>query len=172
MELPFYHAPHFKGILIQAWHRTAAFIRQAGGMILIFAIGIFLLSWHPSGDIQNSILGHIGVFLDPIGKLFGADWRMMVALITSFVVKENTIATLGILTHVTSEPDTMSAVRAILTPQAAVAFMVIQMLFVPCVSTLVTFKREAGSWRWPVIGMTLQGVVSLVCGILLYQIVK
>lgn len=172
MELPLYHRPHVRGILIQAWHRTFAFIRQAGGLILIFSIGIFLLAWHPSGNTEFSLLGRMGVFLNPLGALFGGDWRIMVALITSFVVKENTISTLSILTHVSTEPDTMTAVRAILTPEAAVAFMVIQMLFVPCMSTLVTFRREAGSWKWPLMGLVLQGVISLVCGIALYQIVK
>lgn len=170
MELPLYHLPNFKSILLQASHRTWAFMRQAGGMILVFSLLIFLLSWHPSGNVENSILGKSAFILNPVGSLFGADWRMVVALISSFVVKENTISTLSILTHMESEEATMTAVRALLTPQAAIAFMVIQMLFIPCVSTLVAYRKEAGNWKWPLTGVAIQTVISLVCGIALYQL--
>lgn len=172
MELPLYHLPNLKGILVQTWVRTRVFIKQAGGIIALFALGVWLLSYHPSGDVGLSPIGRLGHRLDPVAAWFGSDWRMLVALMTSFIVKENTIATLSILTHVTTEADTLTAIRAVLTPAGALAFMVVQMLFVPCVSTLVMFKKESGSWRWPLAGMGLQAAVSLVCGVILFQVMR
>ena len=172
MELPLFHLPHAKGILIQTGMHTWTFVKRAGGLITIFSLLIWMLSYAPSGDVGDSPLGTVGKLFNPLAALFGSDWRMIVALITSFIVKENTIATLGILTHVTTETATLTAIRTVITPQAAIAFMVIQMLFVPCVSTVVMLKRESGSWKWPAIGMALQGFISLLCGVVLFQILK
>lgn len=172
MELPLYHLPNFKGIFLQTWQRVWAFVKQAGGWIGLFTILIWLLSYHPSGDVGQSVLAKMTQFLNPVGELFGSDWRMMVALISSFIVKEQTIATLGVLTGATTEEATAQAVRNILTPEGALAFMVVQMLFIPCVSTIIMFKKEIGSWKWPLIGVALQAVVSLFCGVVLFQLLK
>lgn len=172
MELPLFHLPNAKGILIQTGLHTWTFVKRAGGLITVFSLLIWMLSYAPSGDVGDSPLGTVGKLFNPLAELFGSDWRMIIALITSFIVKENTIATLGILTHVTTETATLTAIRTVLTPQAAIAFMVVQMLFVPCVSTVVMLKKESGSWKWPLLGMALQGFISLLCGVVLFQLLK
>ncbi|HOC46323.1 MAG TPA: ferrous iron transport protein B, partial [Syntrophorhabdaceae bacterium] len=100
MELPLYHAPDFRTILIVVWQRTIAFVKKAGTVILVFSIFLWIISNVPSGGIENSILGRLGMFLEPIGKPLGLDWRMVVALLSSVIAKENSVATLGILYHV------------------------------------------------------------------------
>ena len=88
--------------------------------------------------------------LEPIGRLMGLDdWRMIVALLTSFFAKENTIATLGILFNAGAESGTLAQeVALVLVPAARFAFLVVVMLFVPCLATIATIKQETNSWRW------------------------
>jgi ferrous iron transport protein B len=85
--------------------------------------------------------------------------------LTSFVAKENTIATLGVLYG-----DVEAALPALLSPPAALALLVVQMLFVPCVATVAAMKQESRSWKWTIVGVAILLVVSLVAGIAVYQI--
>ncbi len=97
MELPLYHAPNPRTIGLGAWQRTAAFVKRAGTVILGVSLVVWGLSYFPGGSIEKSFLADIGRFLEPVGRLMGLNWQVMVALLTSFVAKENTIATLGVL---------------------------------------------------------------------------
>jgi len=100
----------------------------------------------------------------------GLGWQMMVALLTSFVAKENTIAALGILYGAEEEEARLAEVMGrILTPAAALAFLAVQMLFIPCVATVATIRQETGSWRWTGFSVALLLVLSLVVGIAIYQ---
>jgi ferrous iron transport protein B len=129
---------------------------------------VWLLSVIPNGDINSSILAGIGKFLEPLGRLMGLNWQMMVALLSSFVAKENTIATLGVIFS-GSSGDLTQHLKAILTPAAAVAFLVIQVLFIPCVATIAAIRQETGSWRWPAFTLVYQLVLSFAMAILVFQ---
>jgi ferrous iron transport protein B len=169
MELPLYHAPNPRTIGLGAWQRTAAFIRRAGTVILVVSIVIWLLSYFPGGSIEESFLADIGRWLEPLGRLMGLDWEMMVALLTSFVAKENTIATLGVLLGQEGSGLT-EVLRDMLTPAAGIAFLVAQVLFIPCVATAACIRQETGSWRWMATSIGLQLVLSLSLAILVFQI--
>ncbi|OQY26262.1 MAG: ferrous iron transport protein B, partial [Anaerolineaceae bacterium 4572_32.1] len=97
MELPLYHLPNGHTIGLLVWQRTLEFLKKAGTIILIISVMVWALSVLPYGDVESSLLAGLGRLLAPVGGLMGLDWRMMVALLTSFVAKENTIASLGIL---------------------------------------------------------------------------
>ena len=171
MELPLYHEPNPRTIGLVSWQRTIAFIKRAGTIILVVSIIIWVLSYFPSGGIEESILGHIGRGLDPVGRLMGLDWQLMVALLTSFVAKENTIATLGVLLG--SEKAGLSqALRGMLTPAAAIAFLVAQVLFVPCVATVSAIRQETGGWRWVAFSIGLQLLLSVSLAIVVFQIAR
>ena len=169
MELPLYHTPNPRTIGLGAWQRTAAFIRRAGTVILIVSIVVWLLSYFPGESIEESFLADIGRWLEPLGKLMGLDWEMMVALLTSFVAKENTIATLGVLLGQEGSGLTQ-VLRDLLTPAAGIAFLVAQVLFIPCVATAACIRHETGSWRWMATSIGLQLVLSLSLAILVFQI--
>jgi len=94
----------------------------------------------------------------------------MVALLSSFVAKENTIATLGVI--LSGSGDFTQHLQAILTPAAAVAFLVIQVLFIPCVATIAAIRQETGSWRWPIFTLGFQLVLSFAMAILVFQTAK
>jgi len=171
MELPLYHEPNPRTIGLVSWQRTIAFIKRAGTVILVVSIIIWVLSYFPGGNIEGSILGRIGKSLEPVGKLMGLDWQLLVALLTSFVAKENTIATLGVLLG--GEGVGLSeALREMLTPAAAIAFLVAQVLFVPCVATVAAIRQETGSWRWPAISIGLQLILSFLLAVVVFQIAR
>ncbi len=171
MELPLYHLPHWKTIALQVWERLAAFVRKAGTIILLVSMVIWLLSTLPHGEIESSYLATVGRFLAPIGAWMGLGWRPLVALLTSFVAKENAIATLGVLYGVGEDVAALQQVLAAnLTPAAGLAFLVAQVLFIPCVATVATLRQETGSWRWVLLDMLALLVLSLLGGTVAYRL--
>ena len=171
MELPLYHLPNPKIIGLVTWQNTVAFIKRAGTIILAVSIVIWILSYIPNGNIDTSYLADIGKFLTPVGKLMGLNWQMMVALLSSFIAKENTLATLGTLTGGQGSALT-TQLKILLTPAAALAFLVVQVLFIPCVATVAAIHHETKSWRWPLFTIAYQLVLSFVMAIIVFQIVR
>ncbi|MHB1357334.1 MAG: ferrous iron transport protein B [Anaerolineae bacterium] len=168
MELPLYHLPNWKSIGLNTWHNIVGFLKRAGTVILLLSLVIWLLAELPTGDISQSYLAWFGRGLAPIGSLMGLDWRMMVALLSSIVAKEQTIATLAILTA--GSGLTLAAeLPLILSPTAGLAFLVVQMLFVPCIGTLTAIRQETGNWRATLFSVGYLAVVSFVVGTVVYQ---
>ena len=170
MELPLYHLPNIRTIAMDVWQRCLAFLHNAGTLILLVSIAVWILASIPGPSIEDSILAGLGHRLEPLGKLMGLDWRMMVALLTSFLAKENTIATLGILFHngngmMTSTQSMISQIP----PISALSFLVVQMLFVPCAATVAVMYKELKSWRWVFVSIGLLLVISFGFGIAIYQ---
>ena len=97
MELPIYHRPDLRTIMMVVWARTISFLRKAGTIILGVSIIVWLLSYFPAGLVEKSYLASFGRFLAPIGAPLGLDWKMITALLTGLVAKENVVATLGVL---------------------------------------------------------------------------
>ena len=171
MELPLYHLPNWRTIALTIWQRLISFLHKAGTIILIVSIVVWALSVLPGGDIDGSYLASFGRLLEPIGRWMGLDWRMMVALLSGFVAKENAIATLGVLFGAGgSEVGLTTILGAALTPAAALAFLVVQMLFIPCVATVGAIKQETGSWRLTLFDTGFLLVVSLMGGMLAYRV--
>lgn len=168
MELPLYHRPQIKNIALLVWQRTLAFIERAGTLILLVSILVWLLSWLPDGELDTSLLARGGRMLAPLGELMGLDWRMLVALLTSFVAKENSVATLGVLLGA-GDSGLAATLPTLLTPAAALAFLVVQVLFVPCVATVGAVQQETQSWRWTLFLVALLFVISFAAGIAVYQ---
>jgi ferrous iron transport protein B len=171
MELPLYHLPNLRTIGLAVWQRTMAFLKKAGSIILVVSVIVWALSTLPGGEIETSYLASLGRLLAPLGRLMGLSWQMMVALLTSFVAKENTIATLGVLYGAGEEGARLAEVLpGLLAPAAALAFLAVQILFIPCVATVATIRQETASWRWTAFSVALLLVVSFAVGIAIYQV--
>jgi ferrous iron transport protein B len=156
-------------------------MKKAGTLILAVSVVVWALSVLPGGEIETSFLARIGQWLEPVGRLMGFDWRLMVALLTSFIAKENTIATLGVLFGSTSltaggstgltagglgEGAGLAGTLAATFPVATgLAFLVVQMLFIPCVATVAVVRQETGSWGWTLFNVGFLLLVSLLAGI-------
>jgi ferrous iron transport protein B len=173
MELPLYHRPNARTIGMQVWHHSLEFLKKAGSLILVMSIVVWLLSTLPHGEIETSYLAWLGQALAPLGALMGLDWRMLVALLTSVVAKENAIATMSVLFGAGQEAAGLEqALAGVLTPAAALAFLVVQMLFIPCLATVATIKQETKSWRWTAFSIGLLVVVSFGAAIGVYQLAR
>jgi len=170
MELPLYHAPNLRVIAQGVRQRTVDFLRTASSIILIVSVILWALSTFPNGQIESSYLASFGRLLAPLGALMGLEWPMMVALLTSFVRKENTIPTLAVLYGAGRQGAGLAqALGGHLLPAAALAFLAVQVLFIPCVATVATIRQETHSWRWTLLGVILLLGISLVVGIAIYQ---
>ncbi len=166
MELPLYHLPNPRTIGLYVWHNIVAFLQKAGSAILIASLVIWALSYFPAGgDVTRSYLASAGRALEPVGRWMGLSWPMLVALLTGFVAKENVIATLGVLYG-----DFESVLPTLLSGPAALSFLVVQMLFIPCIATVAAIKQETRSWAWTGLSVGLSLALSLIAGILVYQI--
>jgi len=171
MELPLYHIPNWRTIGISVWERVWAFLQKAATVILAASALVWLLATVPTGDIETSLLASIGHFLEPVGALMGLGWRALVALLASFVAKENSIAVLGILYGGGEAGASLSeALPSAISPAAGLAFLVVQMLFIPCVSTVAAMLQETASWKWTLLNLLLLAVISLVGGVMAYQL--
>lgn len=173
MELPLYHLPNWRTIGLLVWQRSRAFVRKAGTLILAISVVIWVLSALPGGDVSNSYLAMIGRGLEPIGSLMGLDWRLMVALLTSFVAKENSIATLGVLFGSGGEASGLAELlAATFPPSTALAFLTVQTLFIPCAATVATIRQESNSWAWTLFNVVFLLVVSFGVGIGIFWIAR
>lgn len=173
MELPLYHAPDLRSIGLFVGRRVWSFVKHAGGIILVMAIVVWALSYLPKGQLEESLLAQLGRALSPVGALLGLDWRPTVALLTSFIAKENTIATLGILYGGTEAgAGLIEQLNAAIEPAAGLAFLATQMLFIPCIATIAVIRKETASWRWTIFSALLTLAVSLAIGALIYQGVR
>ncbi len=170
MELPLYHVPNARTIGISVWQNLVAFLKKAGTVILVMSVVIWALSTYPGPGIENSLIGYLGRVIEPLGRLMGLEWPLLVALLTSFIAKENTIATLGIIYGTGEGAGALAqTLSSVLTPAAALAFLSTQVLFIPCVATVAAIKQETHSWKWTVFSVGMLLVISTLVGIAIYQ---
>ena len=169
MELPLYHLPNWRTIGLSVWQRSLSFVRKAGTVILVVSVVIWALSTLPGGSAEESYLAQLGEFLEPVGRLLGLDWRLTVALLSSFVAKENSIATLGVLFRA-GEEGLAALLAATYPPATALAFLVVQVLFIPCVATVAAIRQETASWRWTVFSIGLLLAISLLAGAVTFHV--
>ncbi|MCM8778133.1 MAG: ferrous iron transport protein B [Candidatus Omnitrophica bacterium] len=170
MELPLYHTPDIKNMLISAWERSYLFIRKAGTIIFGGVIIIWILSYFPlsaSYASENSIIGIIGgkisVLLRPAG--FGY-WQAAVALLFGLLAKELVVGTLG--TVFGGELELTRTLSTLFTPLSAYAFMLMTLLYIPCLATIAVIKQEAGI-KWAVIATLWSIFVGWLVATLFYQ---
>ncbi|HOJ43105.1 MAG TPA: ferrous iron transport protein B, partial [Syntrophorhabdaceae bacterium] len=147
MELPLYHKPNFKTILLAVWSRLFAFIKKAGTVILAFSVLMWIMSNIPSGNIESSMLSWLGKILEPVGSIIGLNWKMMVALLSSIIAKENAVASLSVLYNA-GEEGLMNVLPDVISHSSAISFLIILMLFIPCMPTITVMRQELGNWRW------------------------
>ncbi|HOE18365.1 MAG TPA: ferrous iron transport protein B [Syntrophorhabdaceae bacterium] len=171
MELPLYHKPDFRTIISVVWGRTMAFVKKAGTVILIFSVILWIMSNVPGGAIEKSLLAWVGMLFEPIGIPLGLDWKMLVALLSTIVAKENAIATLGVLYNV-GEQGLMSVLPFVVSRPSAVAFLFVLMVFLPCAPTITVMRQEMGNWKLFFASVIFMIVLSYAGGVVVYQIAK
>jgi ferrous iron transport protein B len=170
MEMPLYHIPNARTIGLLIWERSLSFVKKAGTAILAMSMVVWALSYFPNGDLNTSYLASIGMFFEPIGSLMGFDWRLTVSLIASFPAKENAISTLGVLFGNSSDAGLTATLAATYSAATALSFLVVTMLFIPCMATVAVTRQETQSWRWTLQSVFLLLAVSILAGIVTYNL--
>jgi len=171
MELPIYHRPDARAIFMVIWSRIVAFVRKAGTVILAVSVIIWLISYFPAGAVEKSWLASLGRLIEPLGVPLGLDWKMITALLTGLVAKETVVATLGVLYSV-GEGGLASMLPSVMSHASAAAFLVVMMLFVPCVATIAVLRQEMNSSKWFYSTIVMTLIVSYLGGIAAYQLVR
>ncbi len=177
MELPAYHAPSFKALMIHLWDKVVHYVKKVFTVILASTIVIWFLSnygwnWQPVSDIRDSILASIGQLLQPLftplgfgSQLNEYGWVFIVAAITGLIAKEEVIATFGALgaiftSLVAPELTTEGSMDVMLmtlgsgiTWQALIAFIVFNLTTIPCFAAVAAAKGETpkGKFKWTVL---------------------
>lgn len=170
MEMPLYHLPNLRTIGILVWQRSLSFIKKAGTVMLFVCIVIWALSYMPGGDVQTSYLAMAGKLIEPVGHWFGLDWKLTLALLTSFLAKENAIATLGVLYGGSTSAGLAATLASTYSTATALSFLTVSLLFIPCAATVAVIKQETNSWKWTFANIGLLLFVSLFAGFLVYHV--
>ncbi|MGB9672716.1 MAG: ferrous iron transport protein B [Anaerolineales bacterium] len=160
MEMPLYHLPNWRTVGLLVWQRSLAFVQKAGTTILFLSVIIWALSTLPNGNLDNSYLAIIGHWVEPIGRWMGLDWRLTIGLLTSFMAKENAVATLGVVFGSTEGAGLAQVLAANFSHASALAFLAATMLFIPCAATMAVIHQETASWKWTFINIILMLTVS------------
>ena len=189
MELPQYHIPAVKNVLMATWERVKSFIVKAGTIIFLSTIVIWflmnfgfyegsfgLLDTEMEGYIQYSLMAGLGNALAwvfaPLG--FG-NWESTVTSITGLVAKENVVATVGILTSLgdagEADPSMWMAFGALMggSVPAIMAFCAFNLLCAPCFAAIGTIRRQMASAKWTWFAIGYMTVFAWAVGLMINQ---
>ena len=178
MELPAYHVPGAKGVLIHMWDRGKAFVKKAGTIILLATVLVWFLSsfnWSMQmTDINTSMLAAIGGVIAPIFAPLGwGDWKAAVATVTGLIAKENVVGTFGILYgfgEVAEDgAEFWSNLQASFTPLAAYTFLMFNLLCAPCFAAIGAVRNEMGSGKWTLFAAGYQTVFAYAVALITFQ---
>jgi ferrous iron transport protein B len=172
MELPPYRVPTLKGCFIHMWERGSIFLRKVGKIIFTVVVLVWVLSSLPAGveyASQESILGRIGSFLAPVFEPAGfGNWEAAVALVFGFLAKEVVVGTLGVI-YGAEEAGLTEVLAQHWTMLSAYAFMVMTLVYTPCVATLGAIRRETNSWGWTAFAVGYSLALGWLLAVLIYQ---
>ena len=189
MELPSYHMPTAKSVLMSTWDRIKGYLVKAGTIIFLSTIVIWLLmNFGDAGEgfglldteadnyIQYSLMAGLG---NAIGWVFAplgfGDWQATVTSVTGLVAKENVVATVGILTSLgdagETDPAMWAAFAALFAGSvpAILAFCAFNLLCAPCFAAIGTIWREMGTAKWTWFTIGYMTVFAWCVGLMFYQ---
>ena len=179
MELPQYHIPSMKSVLIHMWDRGKAFIVKAGTIIFVACAVIWFTSsfnWTlQMVDAQDSILASIGKVIAPIFAPLGfGNWQSAVSTVSGLVAKENVVGTFGVLFGIAEAaedtPALLTQIGTMFTPASGLAFIAFNMLNAPCFAAIGAIRREMGSWKWMWITIGFQTLTAYIVALITNQV--
>lgn len=184
MELPAYHLPQARTVLLHTWERLKGFIRKAGTILLLACIVMWFLggygftngSFGAVEDSADSILAVIGsaiaVVFAPLG--FG-QWQPVAASLSGFSAKEAIVTTMGVLANVagdTEDPAVVANGVAMWFPSAAAgfSFLLFNLLDSPCLAAIAAMAKELNDRKWFWFAILFQNVFAYAVTFMVYQI--
>ena len=212
MELPPYRVPTMRSAIAHMWNKGGQYLKKMGGVILVASVIIWGLSYYPlapaldssspsqptaqtlsdkqqvpvSSSLENSYIGKIGQFFEPIMQPLGFDWKMSVSLLTGIAAKEVVVSTMGVLYHSSTDKSvgTSSLIKNlkqekytqgkqsgsyVYNPVVAASFLVFILLYFPCVAVIAAIKKESGSWKWAAFTILYTTSLAWIMSFIVYQ---
>jgi ferrous iron transport protein B len=170
IELPPYHMPAARTILMHMLDRSWQFLRRAGTVIMTVSVVLWWLSSYPLNSklpadeqLTHSYAGMMGHVIEPAIKPLGFDWRIGVSLVTSFVAREVFVSSMGTIYAVGDDEGTLrKSLQADphFSPLLAVCIMVYYVLAMQCLSTVAVVRRETNGWKWPLFQLAYMTVLA------------
>jgi ferrous iron transport protein B len=163
LELPAYHWPNLRNLVIGLWQRVEIFMSRVGTIILALMVILWALSSFPAPPpgatgpaIQYSVAGHLGAWLAVIFKPIGFNWQISIALVPGLAAREVAVGALGTVYALSATGNDISGALTPLITQSwslptALSLLAWYVFAPQCLSTLATVKRETNSWRYPII---------------------
>ena len=215
VEMPNYKIPSVKNVLFDVLEKTKAFVLGAGKIILALSVVLwFLASNGPesyqnaeqntiekladtnlgvdavqqkvaAAKLENSYIGIMGKFIEPAIRPLGYDWKIGIALITSFAAREVFVGTLATIYSVGADDENTTTIkekmRSEINPAtgkkvfnfpAGMSLLVFYAFAMQCMATLAIVKRETKTWKWPLIQLFGMTGLAYVCSLIVFQILK
>ena len=187
MELPSYRIPIIRSVISQVYNRGKLFIVDAGKIIMIISIILWFLVSFPKNDIgeisiNNSYAGQIGHAIEPIIDPLGFDWKIGIALITSFAAREVVVSTLSTIYNLGDDGDGMVNLKQamkddvdpetgnnIFTPLVAISLMVFYVYAAQCMATFAVVRTETNTWKWPAFMIVYMTVLAYGMSFIVFQ---
>ena len=215
VEMPNYKLPSIKNTMITVVEKTKAFVFGAGKIILAISIILwFLASNGPkefvnaeqrfneqievsdlseeayqgqlaSFQLENSYIGIMGKWIEPAIKPLGYDWKIGIALISSFAAREVFVGTLATIYSVGNDDEDNTTIKEHMAAEinedtqeklfnfpVGMSLMIFYAFAMQCVSTLAIVKKETNSWKWPMVQLVGMGVLAYIASFLTYTILS
>lgn len=214
MELPTYKMPRWNHVGLTIVEKVRAFVWEAGKIIVAISIVLWVLSSYgpgnqmeeaearvkrensslPPSELENRIAsqkmeasyaGHFGKFIEPVLKPLGYDWKIGIALITSFAAREVFVGTMSTIYSLGNKTEDDSTIKErmhsevnpatggpMYTPALAFSLLIFYAFAMQCMSTLAVVYRETKSWRWPLLQLFYMTGLAYLSAFLVYNALK
>ncbi len=213
LELPDYKSPRWGNVLLDVYKKGKTFLFDAGKIIVAISIILWALSTFGPGNsletaeknalaltknqsedlqqeavasakLEASYIGMLGHAIEPVIKPLGYDWKMGIALLTSFAAREVFVGSLSTIYSVHQEDDNQQPLiekmraqeypngKSIFTFASGMSLMVFYAFAMQCMATLAVVKRETKSWKWPLIQLGYMGAMAYLGALLTYQLLS
>jgi len=211
VEMPNYKFPLLKNVGITVWEKTRSFVTEAGKIILAISILLWVMASYGPGEnfseaeqiiqsnftelegeeltnkinshkLEHSYIGLLGKSIEPVITPLGYDWKIGIALISSFAAREVFVGTLATIYSVESDAEETiknrmaSEVRAdgtpLFNPASGISLMLFYAFAMQCMSTLAIVKKETNSWKWPTFQLFGMTFLAYLVAFTTYQILS
>jgi ferrous iron transport protein B len=208
VEMPNYRIPILRNVGITVYNKTKSFVFEAGKIILAISVLLWVLASNGPGSsfgnaeeivrqdttlnqaeleqkisaykLEHSYLGRAGKFIEPAIAPLGYDWKIGIAIVSSFAAREVFVGTLATIYNVgTDEEDTIKNRMAdevhpdgkpVFTLASGMSLMIFYAFAMQCMSTLAIVRKETNSWRWPTIQLVVMTVIAYLAAFATFQL--
>ena len=215
IEMPNYKIPSIKNVFFEVVEKTKAFVFGAGKIILALSIVLWFLASNGSSDfknaeknvtnmevsknlsseeldkkiasykLENSYIGMLGKSIEPVIKPLGYDWKIGIALITSFAAREVFVGTLATIYSVEANDDDVTTIKQKMASEmnletgekrfnfpVGMSLLIFYAFAMQCMATLAIVKKETKTWKWPLIQLVSMGILAYISSLIIYQILS